>query len=137
MKDYSDILHYNYNGSKTRQKMTVYNRAAQFSPFSALTGFEQAIDETARQVKQKIQLSTDEIERLNEKINLILKSGKNQISSVVYFVGDKLKQGGEYKVKTGFISRIDTVNKLLIFTDKTTVCLEDILQISNSVAEDY
>lgn len=137
MKDYSDILHYNYNGSKTRQKMTVYNRAAQFSPFSALTGFEQAIDETARQVKQKIQLSTDEIERLNEKINLILKSGKNQISSVVYFVGDKLKQGGEYKVKTGFISRIDTVNKLLIFTDKTTVCLEDILQISNPVAEDY
>lgn len=137
MKDYSDILHYNYNGSKTRQKMTVYNRAAQFSPFSALTGFEQAIDETARQVKQKIQLSTDEIERLNEKIDLILKIGKNQISSVVYFVGDKLKQGGEYKVKTGFISRIDTVNKLLIFTDKTAVCLEDILQISNSVAEDY
>lgn len=103
---YDDIINLPHHVSKKHLPMSVADRAAQFSPFAALTGYEDAIAETARQTTEKIPLSETEEELLNRRMNYL----KEHISEhpkikITYFKADKLKAGGAYLTKTGILKK--------------------------------
>lgn len=113
-----------------RKHMTNKERAAQFMPFAALTGFGAVINETSRQTAQKHTLNDEEYELLNENLNRIIdKISEKPEVKVLYFVPDKTKQGGSYESFTGNVRRVDTFERVLIFTDKTIIKIEDIMLI--------
>lgn len=127
MNKYDNIINLPHHVSKTRKPMSLYNRAAQFAPFAALTGYDDAIKETARLTEQKIELSDELKNMLNQKIKLIIENIKLQPEvAITYFVKDKTKSGGFYKTISGKVKRIDEVEKFLLLTDKTKINLNDI-----------
>lgn len=110
-------------------KMSATDRAAQFSAFAALVGLDEQMDETARIVDTKIELSEDESEILNRKI-LVLTQKLNEDYpqiKVIFFVPDNHKDGGSYVTKIGAVKRIDEVFRRILFTDGTEICISDIL----------
>ncbi len=131
MNKYKDIINLPHHVSKTRNPMSLYNRVAQFAPFAALTGYNDAIKETARLTEQKIELSDELKNMLNQKIKLIIENIKLQPEVVItYFVHDNKKSGGVYKTISGNVKRIDEVEKCIIFTNKLKIFFSDIISIS-------
>lgn len=131
MNKYDDIINLPHHVSKTRNPMSLYNRAAQFAPFAALTGYDDAIEETARLTETKVELSDELKNDLNQKINFI----KNNIKvhpeiTIKYFVLDNKKSGGIYKSLTSIIKKVDDFNKCFIFADNTNVYFDDIISIT-------
>ena len=131
MNKYDDIINLPHHVSKTRKPMSLYNRAAQFAPFAALTGYDDAIEETARLTETKVELSDELKNDLNQKINFI----KNNIKvhpeiTIKYFVLDNKKSGGIYKSLTSIIKKVDDFNKCFIFADNTNVYFDDIISIT-------
>lgn len=131
MNKYDDIIDLPHHVSKTRKPMSLYNRAAQFAPFAALTGYDDAIEETARLTETKVELSDELKNDLNQKINFI----KNNIKvhpeiTIKYFVRDNKKSGGIYKSLTSIIKKVDDFNKCIIFADNTNVYFDDIISIT-------
>lgn len=107
------------------------NRAAQFAPFAALTGYEESIEETARLTDSRIELSEYEIEELNAKLNFIQEHIKERPEvTITYFQPDERKEGGAYITVAGKVRRIDEVNKVLVFEDEMIVWIEKIIDLS-------
>ena len=130
MNKYNDIINLPHHVSKTRKLMSLYNRAAQFAPFAALTGYDDEIKETARLTEQRIELSDELKNMLNQKIKLIIENIKLQPEvTITYFVQDKKKSGGVYKTISGNVKRIDEERKKLIFTNKLTIYFNDIINV--------
>lgn len=131
---YKDILHLEYRMSEKRAPMSEYDRAAQFMPFAALTGFGAVINETSRAVSKKHILNEDELRILNEKLNRIICniSLKPEVE-VTYFIPDSKKPGGRYETFRGGVRRIDTFEKEIVFTDKSKIKIENIMFISGEV----
>lgn len=133
MKDdhrYDDIIDLPHHVSKNRKQMSRLDRAAQFSPFAALTGYDAAIRETARLTDRRIQLSDSELEELNERF--VLLSGQldeRPEVTLTVFVEDERKDGGRYETKTVRLRRIDTVQRILITEDRDKIAMDDILAI--------
>ena len=97
---YADILMLPHHKAANRPHMSMHDRAAQFSPFAALTGFDGVIAETGRRTDQKIELSESQMTLLNQKLNLIddaVQDGYHPMVTVVYFVPDAKKDGGSYQ----------------------------------------
>ncbi len=127
---YDDIINLPHHQSAVRPHMPLRDRAAQFSPFAALTGHEAAIAETARLTDEKIQMSEDRLEELNEKLRFLAElMPERPCVRVTCFVPDKKKAGGAYVARTGRVSRIDDAGRKLIFTDRTSAAIEDIVDI--------
>jgi len=117
-----------------RPKMSAVDRAAQFSAFAALVGLDEQMDETARLVGSKIELSEDEAAILNGKLQVLAQilnenEERPQIK-VCYFVPDERKEGGAYVTKIGTVKRIDEVFFKLLFTDGSEICVSDILDFN-------
>lgn len=115
---YEDIIHLPHHQSSNRPHMSLYDRAAQFSPFAALTGFDGVIAETSRLTDQKIELSEYERALLDQKLSLIddeLRKGNHPEITVVYFVPDPLKAGGAYEKYAGCVRNIDAVERCIAF----------------------
>lgn len=114
-----------------RSKMSAVDRAAQFSAFAALVGLDEQMDETARIVAGKIELSEDEVEILNRKIQILAQKLKEDEDypkiNVSYFVTDPRKDGGSYVTKIGAAKRIDDVFCKILFVDGTEISILDIL----------
>ena len=131
MNKYEDIINLPHHVSKTRKPMSLYNRAAQFAPFAALTGYDDAIKETSRITEKRIELSEELKNMLNQKIKLISENIKLQPKvSITYFVPDNKKSGGVYKTISGNVRRIDEIEKYLLFTNKLKVYFYDIIFIN-------
>ena len=131
MNKYDDIIDLPHHVSKTRKPMSLYNRAAQFAPFAALTGYDDAIEETARLTETKVELSDELKNDLNQKINFIKNNIKAHPEIIIkYFVRDNKKSGGIYKSLTSIIKKVDDFNKCLIFADNTNVYFDDIISIT-------
>lgn len=131
MNKYKDIINLPHHASKTRKPMSLYNRAAQFAPFAALTGYDDAIKETARLTEERIELSDELKNMLNQKIKLIIENIKLQPEvAITYYVPDNKKSGGVYKTISGNVKRIDEVEKCIIFTNKLKIFFSDIISIS-------
>ncbi len=131
---YDDIINLPHHVSKKHPQMSLHDRAAQFSPFAALTGHKAAINETARLTDEKQILSEDVIAKLNEQLNLIKENiGTNQTVTITYFVPDDKKSGGAYISHTGVVKKIDEYNHTVILTDKTAIPIEQISEMQSDI----
>lgn len=124
---YNDILYKNRPKSK-HQKLSVEQRCAQFTPFSALTGYEEQINESARQTTPKKIITEEEQELINKKINYLKLYPKTRFK-ITYYVKDSKKPGGKYYIKVTNLKKIDTYHKLLILTDNLQIPFINILDI--------
>lgn len=131
---YDDIINLPHHVSKKHPQMSLHDRAAQFSPFAALTGHKAAINETARLTDEKQILSEDVIVKLNEQLNLIKENiSTNPIVTITYFVPDDRKSGGAYISNTGVVKKINEYNHTVILTDKTVIPIEQISEIQSDI----
>lgn len=131
IEDYSDIIGLERPVSKKHLPMTRLNRAAQFAPFAALTGYGEAINETGRLVDKKIELSASEIDSINEKLRYIEDNKDKRIEiSVLYFLPDEKKKGGKYVSAKGIVRRILPHDDAIEFEDWSTVKISDIKSIT-------
>lgn len=126
MSKYDDIINLKRPESR-HMPMSIANRAAQFAPFSALTGYDEAIKETSRVTSEKHELSDGKIEIINEKLNYIKRNNIKRVK-ITYFVKDKFKSGGEYITEELEIKKIDSYNEKLVCL-KHSISLDDILEI--------
>lgn len=117
--------------ASSRPKMSSSDRAAQFSAFAALVGLDEQMDETARLVDSKIELSEDEIAILNRKFQVLAqrlnKDEDKPKIKVTFFIPDPRKDGGAYVTKIGEVKRIDDVFFRVLFTDGAEICISDAL----------
>ena len=129
---YSDILHLPHPVSEKHPRMPMQDRAAQFSPFAALTGYEEAIYETGRLTEEKTELGEEEKAILDRKQRLLLeKLDERPALTVTFFVPDEKKSGGRYITKTGNLKRIDLIQQWMLLTDGTKISLEDVKNIES------
>ena len=112
--------------------MSVADRAAQFAPFAALTGYDSAVRETARQTEDKVELSEERKAELDMKQGILMDAiADHPEVSVTYFVPDEMKAGGRYITKTGTIKRLDTLNRAYIMEDGTQIPLDEVSDIDS------
>lgn len=128
--NYNDIINLPHPVSQKHPQMSLYDRAAQFSPFAALTGHEEAIRETARQTEAWVDLDEDRKEELNEKMQEIVEH-LNEAPEVTltYFKEDEKKEGGSYVTVTGRIKKWREYEQQLVLEDGTVVALEKVFGI--------
>ena len=128
--DYFEILSREHPTSKKHPRMSRMNRAAQFAPFAALTGYEESIEETARLTDQRIELSDEDISDINIKLNLIKERIKERPKvTIIYFQPDERKQGGAYLSVTGNVRWIDEVNCIIVFDDERNLDIKAIIDL--------
>lgn len=134
---YDDIINLPHPTSKKHPRMSLYARAAQFSPFAALTGHEAAIKETVRQTDAKQVLSEEVIAELNKKLYLIGETiGTQQMVEITYFVPDAKKDGGAYITCSGCVKKIDKYKHTVVMTDQTIIPIEQISNIEGEMFEE-
>lgn len=128
--EYDDIINLQRHISNKHKPMSIESRAAQFAPFAALTGHEEAVKETERLTDSKKIIDENYKSILDDKINNILINIKNHpLVSITYFINDTKKAGGQYHKKIGNIKKVDLYERQIIFTDKTKINFYDILDI--------
>ena len=127
MSEYDDIIDLPRPKSK-HEPMPMSDRAAQFSPFAALTGYGDAIDETARLTDRRIELSEEERAELDYKQQYLATLDAPTVT-VTYFVPDERKSGGAYVTHTGVLKRVDEVERMVVFVDGTQVPLDEVMDI--------
>ena len=111
--------------------MSMHDRAAQFSPFAALVGYDDAVAETARLTDSRLELTEDEMFELNANLNRLLDSLDEQPQiSVTYFVPDEKKSGGKYVEKVGVVRIIDSYAGELVFTDGVRIAVADMAALT-------
>ena len=131
---YEDILNLPHHVSKTRPQMSMLDRAAQFSPFAALTGYDDAIKETGRLTDEKIEMDEDRKAALDMKQAYLIEMIDEQPEiSITYFLPDAKKSGGAYVTVTGNLKRFDKYERLLILTDGKKIPMYDIADIESDL----
>lgn len=127
---YEDIINLPHHVSSKRSHMSNYDRAAQFSPFAALTGYDAAIAETARFTDHRIELSDDRIEAIDAVLCVVGEHIDSRPEvTVCFFEPDRRKDGGAYRMVTGNVKKIDGIEKKLLFTDGEAIPILDVLSI--------
>ena len=127
---YADIIDKQHHVSKKHPSMSMEDRAAQFSPFAALTGYEAAVKETARLTDDREELDEDEKTRLNAQLQKISARLQEQPEVMVtYFAPDERKTGGARQTYRGRLRKIDRNRKMLIMVDQTELPIENLLNI--------
>lgn len=150
--EYDDIINMPHHTSSKHPQMSLYDRAAQFSPFAALTGFESAIEETGRITERRVELSEDEKEVLDLRFREIrerlargedldvregvARSGSERpLVTLTYFQADALKEGGEYVTVTGKVKKLDEEEHRLVFEDGMSVAMDEVVGCEIVVVE--
>ncbi len=134
MKDYSKIINLPHHQSATRKRMSNYDRAAQFAPFAALTGHDEAIKETARLTDDYMEMGEDRLGELSAKIQLLIdKLSEQPEITVVYFVPDERKSGGSYAEKTGIVRIIDEYERKLMFYDGDKILIDRVTDFKGEI----
>lgn len=127
---YDDIINLPHPVSKNHPQMQLIDRAAQFSPFAALTGHGAAIEETARLTDERIELDESRKETINEKLMFIVESGCDAPEVTInFFVPDGKKFGGEYVSVAGKIKKIDSVEHNIIMTNGKKIPIENVYDL--------
>lgn len=125
---YEDILHLPHHVSEKHPPMSRLDRAAQFSPFAALTGYEAAVEETARLTDRHIELDEGEKEAIDQRLTLVQERLPAPIKvTITYFVPDKKKAGGAYVSVSGTVKKIDDYKRKVILRNGTSIPIDDIL----------
>lgn len=130
MDHYADIMQYPHYTLQNHRPMTIENRAAQFSPFAALTGYDEAVDETARLTDTQYDLTEDEQDTLNQALQILAEmESEHPAIRVTYFQPDGRKSGGAYVTVTGNLRFLDEAAMILKLTDGTAIPLANITNI--------
>lgn len=134
---YDDILRLTRPQSKKHRPMPMEDRAAQFSPFAALTGYDAAVSETARCTEERIELDPQEAERLGERLAALIKRQQEQPElSLLYFVPDARKAGGAYVTVSGRLKKITDFPRCIYLTDGSRIPIEDIVAVESFCLND-
>ena len=135
---YSDIIDLPHHQSENHKRMDKINRAAQFAPFAALTGYAEAINEAGRIVDKKIILSNEEKEKISNILSYLnLHIKEDIIITIVYFIKDNLKEGGSYNTITSSLKKIDEFNKIIELKNKTKIKINDIYKINVDILNEF
>lgn len=130
---YDDIINLPHHVSSKRPQMPILERAAQFLPFSALTGYEDAVKETARLTDTRIELEESEKDLLNTKLHVLLDNLATEPKvKITYFLPDGRKSGGKYVSKMGAVKKIDLYNRQIKLEDETVIPFDDIFAIEEN-----
>jgi len=128
---YDDIIDLPHPTSQNHSRMSLHDRAAQFSPFAALTGHHAAIAETGRLTDQRIELDESEIARVDAELQHLQELlPERPTVSITYFVPDERKTGGSYRTVTGEVKRIDTVGGVIQMMDRREITIEEVFSIA-------
>ena len=131
--EYDDILNMPYPNPEIEKDFPdKILRSAQFAPFAALTGHDEAIEETARLTDSKVELDECQKAELNDKIQLINNSDADEEVSITYFVPDKKKSGGAYITKRGIVLKVREYEKDIVMDDGTEIPVDDVFAIDGS-----
>ena len=131
---YDDMIYLPNPTPTCKPRMSLHDRAAQFSPFAALTGYEDAVEETARLTDTRLELSEDMKTILNEKMQMIVDNLDSEpIVTITYFVPDKKKSGGAYVDVTGVVKEIDEYERCIVMTDKKKIPIEQVRAIEGEL----
>lgn len=128
--EYDDIIGCPHHVSLKRRGMSLHDRAAQFAPFAALTGYDDCINEAHRLTDRKSEPDEETVLRINETLGMLLADHTaHPLVSLTYFVRDKYKSGGSYIEKTGNIKQLDEFNRTLVFYDGSVVPIDDLYDL--------
>ena len=127
---YDDIIRLPHPDSPKHPRMSLYDRAAQFSPFAALTGHSAAIAETGRLTDRRVELDEYEMTRVDAELQHLqeLLPGR-PTASITHFVPDERKNGGSYQTVTGEVKRIDAINGVIQMADRQLIPIADVFSI--------
>lgn len=136
MNPYQDIIHLPHHVSGNHPPMPMQNRAAQFAPFAALTGYDDAVEETARLTDQKEMLDEAELIQLDRKLNwLSCHSAEKMQVKIRYFVPDERKSGGCIKEISGVVQKFSMQKKWIAMEDGTLIPADQITAIEGDFPE--
>ncbi len=138
MEKYRDIINLPHHVSPTRPKMDRVARAAQFSPFSALVGYDDMIDETNRKTDEFFDFGEEDNAELDRKLSIISeKQNERPTIEITYFIADEKKSGGAYKTVTKQVKRVDYVLRKILFCDRTELPLDVISDFGGDFFENH
>ena len=127
---YDDIINLPHHQSTERAHMSLHDRAAQFAPFAALTGHEEAIEETARVTDEKTTLDESTVAKINEMLfDIAQHLSEKKTVSITYFVPDKKKSGGAYLTDVGIIKKIDELEQTVLMDSSMMIPMQEIRNI--------
>ena len=131
---YDKIMGLPHHVSKTRPQMPMSDRAAQFAPFAALTGYDSAIKETGRLTDERIELDEEALTALNRKYQLLMDTLDDAPEvTIIYFQPDERKAGGKYVSAVGAVKKIDDFERRITMRDGTRIPTDDVLSIDGEL----
>ena len=134
MKGYEDIINLPHHISPTRQQMPMSDRAAQFSPFAALTGYDAAIKETGRLTDERIELDEEALTALDMKYQLLIDAFDDAPEvTITYFQPDERKAGGKYITATSAVKKADDFERRITMQNGTKIPMDDVLSIDGKM----
>ncbi len=137
MERYDDIINMPHHKSKIRKPMPAENRAAQFAPFAALTGYDDAVKETARLTDSRAELDENAKSELNARLVHIAQHPEDEIVvKITYFKADDKKSGGAYITHCGTVSKIKEFEKTVVMADSVEIPIDDIYAIEGEAFGD-
>ena len=131
---YDEIMGLPHHVSKTRPQMPMSDRAAQFAPFAALTGYDAAIKETGRLTVERIELDVEALSALDMKYQLLMEAlDEAPEVTITYFRPDERKAGGKYVSAVGAVKKIDDFERRITMRDGTRIPMDDVLSIDGEL----
>ena len=131
---YDEIMGLPHHVSKTRPQMPMSDRAAQFAPFAALTGYDAAIKETGRLTVERIELDVEALSALDMKYQLLMEAlDEAPEVTITYFQPDERKAGGKYLTATGAVKKVDDYERLITMQDGAKIPMDDVLSIDGEL----
>lgn len=138
MSKYDDIINLPHHVSKTHKPMPLINRAAQFAPFSALTGYDDAITEAGRQTTNREVPSSSELEILSNRLAFAIEHiDEHEQLTFTYFIPDKMKDGGEKVTVIGVIRKYNENERTVMLHDGRILYIDNILSISGKTLDEF
>ena len=136
-KTYDDIIHLPHHVSAIHPHMSAIDRAAQFSPFAALTGYDAAIKETARLTDKRVELDESMKAALSNKLQMIADRLKEHPEiAITYFQPDGKKNGGAYVTVINTVKKIDVYKRIVVLTDGIVIPVDEIISIDIHSCDD-
>lgn len=127
---YNEIINLPHHVSTTRPQMPLSDRAAQFAPFAALTGYDSAIKETGRLTDERIELDEEALAALDRKYQLLMDTLDDAPEvTIIYFQPDERKAGGQYVSATGTVKKVDTFGRRILLQDGTRIPLDSVYDL--------
>lgn len=131
---YDEIMGLPHHVSRTRPQMPMSDRAAQFAPFAALTGYDSAIKETGRLTDEKIELDEEALTTLDMKYQFLMDALDDEPEvTITYFQPDERKAGGKYVSATGTVKKVDDFERRITMQNGTKIPMDDVLSIDGKM----